>query len=287
VATLDLGDTTTLQFNATNQAGVATNPTSVVLTITLPDGSIITPAITNPPAQVGAFVYDYLTAQAGRHQVRWVGTGTVNQSYNDVFDVRAANPGMIFGLADAKDTLRIVAGTGNASDDKIRDYISAITNVIETLYGIVVQRSVTEQRRGGTDTISLSYRPVVSITSVTEYIAGVSYVGTQANDPAHSSTYGFTFDAQKGSIVRRNSAGLRMVFMDEVWITYLAGLTIIPDNVLMAARELLRFWWQFGQEGRSTSRNQSSEDVITVVGYAVPRRIIEMLGNTPLAPGFA
>ncbi len=285
MATLDLGDTTTLIFN-TSIGGVATNATSVVLTVTLPDGTAVTPTIINPPAQTGTYLWDFLTTQAGRHQVRWVATGVVNQAYNDVFDVRPANPGMIFGLADAKDSLRSVPGS-TINDDKLRDYISAITNVIESLYGIVVQRTITEQRRGGTDTISLSYRPVVSITSATEYIAGTSYTLTQAVSPVLSSTYGYTFDPQKGSIVRRNSSGLRQVFMDEVWITYIAGLTIIPDNVLMAARELLRFWWQFGQEGRSTTRNQNSEDTIMVVGYAVPRRVVEMLGAIQLAPGFA
>lgn len=286
MATLDLGDTTTLQFNTANQAGTATNATTVVLTITLPDGTTVAPAVVNPPTQVGTYIYDYTTVQAGRHQVYWLATGTVNQAHNDVFDVRPAGSAMIFGLADAKDSLRAVTGD-TSNDNKLRDYIGAVTAVIESLYGVVVQRTITEQRRGGTDTISLSYRPVVSITTATEYIAGVSYPLTQAASPVLSGTYGFTFDPQKGSITRRNSAGLRLVFMDEVWITYVAGLTIIPENVLMAARELLRFWWQVGQEGRSTARAQTSEDTIMVVGYAVPRRIVEMLGQSLLAPGFA
>lgn len=286
MATHDLGDTVELLFLTTTPQGVASNATTVALTITLPDGTTVTPAITNPPAQVGSYIYDYVATQAGRHTVYWVATGTVSLAYNDVFDIRPVSSGMIFGLADAKDSLRSVSGS-IVNDDKLRDYIGAVTAVIEALYGIVIQRTITEQRRGGTDTISLSYRPVVSITTVTEYIAGVSYPLTQASTPALSSTYGFTFDPQKGSITRRNSSGLRLVFMDEVWITYVAGLTIIPENVLMAARELLRFWWQFGQEGRTTSRNAPVENSIQVMGYAVPNHVAQMLGNVPLAPGFA
>lgn len=286
MATLDIGDTTELLFTTTSPQGSPANPTNVVLTITLPDGTVVTPTITNPPAQTGSFLYDYVTTQAGRHQVHWLATGAVNEAFNDVFDVRASGSGMIFGLADAKDSIRAVAGS-TSNDDKLRDYIGAVTAVIEALYGIVVQRSFTEQRYGGTDTVSLSYQPVVSITSATEYIAGVAYALTQANNPASSTSYGFTFDPQKGSITRRNAGGLRIVIVDEIWVTYIAGLTIIPDNVLLAARELLRFWWQFGQEGRTNARSVGIEDTITVIGYAIPRRVVEMLGNTYHAPGFA
>lgn len=286
MATLDLGDTKTLIFKLTDQAGSAANSASVILTITQPDGTILTPAITNPPAQTGYYLYDFTNTQAGRHQIYWKAVGAANQAYNDVFDVRPINPAMIFGLDDAKESLRMTSGD-TSNDNKLRDYIGAVTNVIESLYGAVVQRTITEQRVGGTDTLSLFVRPVVSITSVTEYIGGVIYTLSQASSPSACTSFSYTFDPTKGSITRRNAAGLHIIFIDEVWVTYVAGSVVIPDNVLMASRELLRFWWQVGQEGRSSARNQATEETVTVVGYAVPRRIVEMLASTPQAPGFA
>jgi hypothetical protein len=286
VATLDLNDVNNLQFNVVNAQQQPANATAVTLTITLPDGTVVTPAIGATPVQTGAYLYSYISVQAGRHQVQWIATGSNAMAYNDVFDVRPANPGMIFSLADARDTIR-EPSTITVNDDKIRDYIAAVTAVVESLYGIVVQRSFTEQRRGGTDTISLNYRPVVSITSATEYIAGAAYPLVQAATPILSGYYGFTFDPLKGSITRRNSGGLRLVFMDEVWITYVAGLTVIPDNVLMASRIILRHFWLNLEEGRSSARGQTGSDTVAVMGYAVPRFAAEMLGIVPLAPGFA
>ena len=80
---IDLGDTLTLTWT-TAQGAPATGP--VVLTLTMPDGTTATPAVTGPVS--GTWSASYVTVQAGHHRAAWSGGG---QGYTDAFDVDAAS----------------------------------------------------------------------------------------------------------------------------------------------------------------------------------------------------
>jgi hypothetical protein len=71
-----IGSLPQLTVTFTNLAGVPTNPTSVSLTVTAPDG---TQVVYGSPTSVGAGVYtqDIPVLQSGSYNYEWVGTGTV------------------------------------------------------------------------------------------------------------------------------------------------------------------------------------------------------------------
>lgn len=78
VPSYDIGDATTLYVDFTNTVGVATNPTAVTLTVTLPDETTVTKTtgqLTNP--STGRWEYVYAFTMAGNHTVQWAGTGAV------------------------------------------------------------------------------------------------------------------------------------------------------------------------------------------------------------------
>src|SRR5206468_2941706 len=109
---------------------------TVVLTVTLPDGTTVSPAVTNPPAETGRYRCDYPTVQAGRHLVRWTST-TPTSAYTDMFDVRPTAPPLIVSLADMKQHL----GKSDPGDDEeLREFIEAATAVIEEHRGETVVR---------------------------------------------------------------------------------------------------------------------------------------------------
>jgi hypothetical protein len=49
----DIGDSVSLAWDVKDSAGVLANATTVTLTVTLPDGTTATPAVTNPPTVDG------------------------------------------------------------------------------------------------------------------------------------------------------------------------------------------------------------------------------------------
>lgn len=70
-----------LSVSFTSSAGTLTDPTTVTLTITLPDASTSSPAVTKD--STGKYHYDYTVVQTGRHVYRFQGTGAVIASTGD------------------------------------------------------------------------------------------------------------------------------------------------------------------------------------------------------------
>jgi hypothetical protein len=105
--TYDLGDVVPLAVLLTDNAGAAADAGAMVLTVTLPDGTIVNPAITH--GATGSYSATLATTQAGRHTLRWVATGANAAAYADEFDVQAADPGLIIGLDYARAGLQLPA----------------------------------------------------------------------------------------------------------------------------------------------------------------------------------
>ena len=73
MAVFDLGDVANLTITVRNSSGVAANAGSVACTITQPDGTSSTPAVSN--TGTGTYSAGFTPTQAGRHLIRWVATG--------------------------------------------------------------------------------------------------------------------------------------------------------------------------------------------------------------------
>lgn len=268
----DLGDTVRLTAECTNTDGTPTNATTATLTLTLPDGSTVSPSVP-VPATAGQYVLDYPTTLAGRHSVRWQFTDPAS-AYTDVFDVRPAEPGLILSLADAKAQLNI---TGARDDEEIRTWLEATTGLIEHFTGITVKRSFTETHTippSGCPAVVLRHTPVVSLTSL-EAVDGGSAPAVSA----------LSVDSDTG-VIRPVSGGL---IFGSFRVTYTAGRDMVPASVSAAARIILQHLWQ---TQRNTSRGglpgvSDAGDIVPGLGYAIPNRALQLMEHHRLPPGVA
>ncbi|MFF5445490.1 hypothetical protein [Streptomyces sp. NPDC012888] len=276
----DLGDSVRLRGECRDAGGTLTNATNITLTITQPDGTTVTPSVTNPPASTGEYSYDYNTVQAGRHAVRWLFADPA-AAYTDSFDVRAAVPPLILSLADARQHLQFPADDTGA-DEQIRGWLEAVTEIVEGLCGPCVRRTVVEDHsvgQHGATEVALRRTPVLSVTSA----AGVPTGG-------ESYTSG-ELDVDSNGVLRRLDGG--RLYGPLLRVTYLAGRTVIPANLAAAARIILQHLWrtQYGAS-RALSGLGGGEDFavtepIAGFGYAIPNRALQLMEPHRLPPGVA
>ncbi|MEA5453299.1 hypothetical protein SPF06_01055 [Sinomonas sp. JGH33] len=277
----DLGDVIRLTWSDYMPDGITlANATSVTLTITLPDGSAVSPTVTNPPAQTGVYLYDYQTTQSGRHTARWVATGGNPGAQSQSFNVLPADPGYIVPVQDILDQLSIVNPT-NSELEELRKYLGTASAIVESLTGrTLVSRSFTEELRA-TDidhAVILSHIPVVAITSVTKVDdpANTTWTGSQLHVEPDGRTWALTGNA---------------ALTGRVTVVYTAGQPIIPDTCILATAIIVQHLWRThrGSSGgfMPGMGGTSGDDTVNVPGYsyAVPRKAVEILG-APL-PGIA
>lgn len=225
----DLGDTVTIARTCRDAAGTPANATTVVLTVTKPDGTTDTPAVTNPPAVTGEYTHAYVPAQGGRHTWRLTFTGVVpDQAHGDVFHVWPSANTWILGLAEAKDHLNM-AQTDTSQDEELRRAIAGVSAVVEDIVGIVARRTVVQTLSGrGTSALLLSRLPVISVTSIVE--DAVTLAATDYTVTEHG-------------VLTRLAASVRWrwpVGVNNIVVTHVAGRVVVADNILDGARELLR-----------------------------------------------
>ena len=198
----------------------------------------------------------------------------------------------IVTVAEAKTHLNIPA-SDTSQDTEIQGFIDAAQPLIEDITGPVATASHTEYFDGGCSTIVLSWLPVVSVTSVTEYYGLSTFPLT--NQPLGSQTdaFGYTLDAATGQITRRTFGGEAAQFAagaKNVKVVYTAGLNSTPGNVRLAALELIRHLWQQSQQG---GRPRFGGNAIldgenhVPIGFALPDRVVELLAPNRRPPGVA
>jgi hypothetical protein len=268
---VDLGQAVKLTW-ATAPAG-----STVALSITAPDGSpAAAGAVTGSPAVNGTPpASTFVPAMAGRYLIRWTGSGPA-AAYTDVLDVWPADPRFIISIDDAKNALNLPATTAPATIDDLRLYIAAVTPVLEDLIGPIIPGTFTQTDDGGKSAVLLYDKPT-SIVSITEngtaLAAGDYYVDYAA---------GIVYAGQPGG-ARVFAAGSNAIV-----ITYRAGAQLVPPNVRLAARELLRHWWQLGKQGQGSGGNGFGQaEGYSPNGYAVPYRVIQLCGHLNKPGGFA
>ncbi len=165
------------------------------------------------------------------------------------------------------------AGTAaTVRDADIEKYVEAATPVIEDIAGPLIVRSRTFTFAGGSDAYVLPVR-FTSVTSVTvDGVASTDYVA----------------DATAGIIYPGTTDGISVFSsgVENVVIVVSVGSATIPKNVSLAARELVRFWWQQGQQANRPGVAEQDASAAPQ-GFLVPRRVMELLRATPNVGGFA
>lgn len=173
-------------------------------------------------------------------------------------------------LADAKLSLGKSVGD-TSSDADIENYIEAATPVIENITGPMIARNRTYVRDGGGVIVVDPFNSIVSVTesgvAVTDFVAN----GTAGIVTAGTSSTTRAFKAGVGNVV----------------VVASVGSATIPPNIQLAARELVRFWWQLGRQGNRPAFGNEMPSEVVPSGFAVPRRVIELCEPHRSSVGFA
>lgn len=272
-SSFQVGDTLADAVSITDASGAPGDASTATCLVTLPDGTTAAATVTH--GATGSYTATLLSTQAGRYVFVWTVAGGVvsTKTFSSQADVWPTDPRFLLSLARARDELDLSAGN-TVHDDKIRFFLAAVTPVIEDIAGLILSTSVTRTADGGQNAILLPDTPT-SIVSLSEK-------GTVLVEDTD-----FTVDYDAGILYRQYSSGRSRLF-GSAWetcvqrgvitVTYMAGSTVTPPNVILAAAEELRFLYSIGQQGARPAWGQDNADVVfTPSGYAVPRRVVELL----------
>ena len=264
---IDLGSDYPAAIDVSGDAGTPANAAMVTLTITLPDGSVVTPAVQNPPAVTGQYRYAYQTVQPGRHIVKWETVSPVT-TYRDVFDVGTDTLVSIVSLADAKDFLGIDQADTRA-DDELRAWLAGTTEVVERVKNeVIAMRTITatehnEQPRS----VRLWKVPVISLTSLS----------AADDDRTWDVTSDVRTDPETGLVRRIHGPHMRG------WITavYTAGYQVVPYHLMQGSLVLLQHVWETqrgpGTIGGGVIGPEEAGDMKQM--YMLPRKVREWIGE--------
>jgi hypothetical protein len=227
------------KFYDTSTPPVLVAATSVVATITLPDGTTNTPTVTNP--STGVYAANYTPTQAGRHPVSWSGVvGGLTVKYTDVFNVQEAAPPLLIGLDEARDYLNVPAGE-TVNDEELRLFVEAVTKAIEKHVGPLARRTVTTTINRYGPCVPLPFDPL-SLTSAVLVRDG--------------STVNITNMVVENGVLRSKTYA---PLPSEPWtLTCVVGRTVIPANIRIAAGQVTKDLWssQRGAGGRRAGQGE-------------------------------
>ena len=250
---------------------------TVTLTLHAPDGSTSTPAVTVNGSTATASVVPVMT---GSHLLAWSVTGPLTDAQVDQFTAVAPSLALI-SLADLREQLNI-SPTDTSGTAKLRRYMQSATDVVQNITGPVLPLPTTRTFDGEGTFVVLPERWIKSVDSVFEVRGITKYTLTEQPLGESVDAFGYTWDRQTNKIVRRAYGGAVAIFppgIGVVSISYTAGMSTIPQDISDATGELIRHWWEHGQQpGRAAFQAQPGDDTgtITVMGYSVPNRVVEM-----------
>lgn len=272
------------QMTASN---VAFNKSATIVTPTT--GSVSYTFTSTDTATAGQYVANWIVTFSGGSQMTFPTVGELEITVEE--NLTTPGGGRLISLGEAKDYLNIPS-TDRTRDAKLLRFIDQIRPVVEFITGPIIQRLISETYDGGSPWISLRYRPVLSVNSVTEYRGPIPYPLQQVETPDVGTIYSYMFEPP-GRIVRRTVGGGQTAFpsgADSVFVTYTAGYAQVPANVTQGALELCRVHFQLTQQGRPRpggSQIDDDEPGREIMGFFVPNRVRELLAPNVRHPSIA
>lgn len=261
----DLGDTVTDMWGEVRDgAGTLTAASTAALTVYLPDGTTTTPTVSNP--STGVYGADYVPAVEGPYSW-WLRTTGPATAKTGSFHVNPVLERSIISVADARQQLNMVS---NASDEELRQVVSAATVAVENyLKRAIVRATRVDYRTVRTgQALCLAWTPVLSLTSVATVDGSSWNVADLFVDP------------NSGIVSTLNGASPS----GRLAVTYVAGMAYIPPNYREAAEIIAQHLWD-AKRGTKGSPFPGGLDTpgagITSFGYSIPNRAKELLGNPP------
>ena len=193
----------------------------------------------------------------------------------------------IVSLSEGKAALNI-ASSDTSQDSELAAYITGVSRRIDTLCGAVVNRTITNETHwcGAGAFIDLKYRPVSSVTTVTEYDASGASTSLTAETVSSKPADGFLLDTTPLVPYRvyRRSGGGPYLFPagGSVVVTYVAGryanTTAVDEVFKRAAAIMLAQLWRREQGiGSETFGSVTDFPGQIVPTFAVPRAVLDLL----------
>lgn len=197
-------------------------------------------------------------------------------------------------LEDVKLQLGIPAAS-TGQDVELQINIDAATDVIERIKGPIVPRVYTaEQHDGRGPYVSLDRRPVMTVSSVKEYVGTTVYDLAIVTNPAAATAYSCQVDYDSGVLTRYTIGGALYGFAEgagNIQVTYTAGRAQVPPSVRLAAMRLIQWWWQSTQQGGRPQfqGGQAGAPKGALPSFAVPNFVYHLLeaGDGVRIPGIA
>ena len=168
--------------------------------------------------------------------------------------------------AEVKTHLNI-ATTDTTYDTELDSFTARAESAIANRVGPLAPTTGTESHDGGTHIVRTLYRPIQTITSITESYG--AYNRTLTEQPLDGSNgfnaYGYTVDRTDGVVVRRVSgvAAPFAIGRRNVTVAYTYGWstdgtsTTLPADLDLAVLELIRAWWEASQRGGTVAPGRS------------------------------
>lgn len=255
-----VGSPTSLSWRSSDDAAAA-------LAVTKPDGTVLTPALTVTDSTT-THTAALTPTLPGRYRLLW---STAGDKHADVLDVWPEDPHYLVSRADALERLGQSSDMGYARYDALMLYIAAASAVIESITGplIASSRTWTEVPPYTASSIVLPHENIV-VTAVT-----VDGAALAAGD--------YIVDEDAGIVSALSGPFLPLT---KVTVSYTAGGQQIPAQARLACLELVAHMWQGTRE--ALRPETPGEDVqVTSIGYALPKRVLELLATMPRAAGVA
>lgn len=193
--------------------------------------------------------------------------------------VGVTGPTVLVTLADVHTHLQIPL-SNTTYDTQLQGFIDAATAYVQFQTGPIINQTYTEVHSGGGPTIVLDNPPLISVTSVIEYIGLSAYTLNPAELGTDGGFYAYSIDdPNAGILCRRYAGGLAGSFAPgyrNIAVVYTAGLTSVPGDVRMAVLEDLRGLFtqtqyggpsaSFGGDIGDTSQDDWNESMNNPVG---------------------
>lgn len=261
---------TAVQLSTTirDTSGTPVNTPAMTVAVTKPDGTLVTPAptVTNSNAN-GVYTATVTPDQPGTWLYTWTASGTVVSTQSDQFSVVAQQRALVASLEEFKKHLN---RSDLTDDQELRTHLVAATDWVErTIGGPLSIQTITESVSVSGWWITPTYRPLVSVTSLTPELGSTL-------DPSY-----YVVDTLRNGIRIRWGA-----FTGWYTLVYRAGLSVVLERQKLAGLILAAHLWQTQNGGGGLPFPGDSEVPQFGQGFAVPNRVKELLAPDTI-PGFA
>lgn len=271
---VEVGSLYRTTLTVTDALGAPATPATKVLTVTLPDQTVATPAVTTDTANT--FHVDYLIAQEGLHKFQWGTTGPVT-SRTDYQNANAYRS--IVGIDEVR---QYISYTTTDKDSILRAIMASATELAEGIVGSCVQRRhINEIVTGNEKSIlRLPHAPLPSITAVE------TIVSVWPGGPSWATSDLIVYPAT-GSVEAKSMIPF---WMGPWQVTYTAGRLVIPERIQLAVKEIIYDMWAlqrpYGVDSFELGPDETTRYEQGLSTYDIPPHAKALL-ETEAQPGFA